>query len=75
MTCAEDLTEGISIFDEYTPINSGRQKPMHTLTQDGLYGIADAVCSSVPDSLAWSLSRRTASTRIWRIQTRFLIMS
>jgi acetyl-CoA C-acetyltransferase len=44
VTCAEDLTEGISIFDEYTPDQLGAvQKPMHTLTQDGLYGIADAV--------------------------------
>jgi acetyl-CoA C-acetyltransferase len=44
VTCAEDITEGISIFDEYTPDQLGAvQKPMHTLTQDGLYGIADAV--------------------------------
>ena len=44
VTCAEDLTEGISIFDEYTPDQLGAvQKPMHTLTQDGLCGIADAV--------------------------------
>src|SRR5918992_3903311 len=44
VTCAEDLTEGISIFDEYTPDQLGAvQKPMHTLTQDGLHGIADAV--------------------------------
>ena len=44
VTCAADLTEGISIFDEYTPDQLGAvQKPMHTLTQDGLYGIADAV--------------------------------
>ncbi|MGH7826577.1 MAG: thiolase C-terminal domain-containing protein, partial [Candidatus Binatia bacterium] len=43
VTCAEDITEGISIFDEYTPDQlGGAQKPMHTLTQDGLYGIADA---------------------------------
>jgi acetyl-CoA C-acetyltransferase len=44
VTCAEDLTEGISIFDEYTPDQlGGAKKPMHTLTQDGLHGIADAV--------------------------------
>ena len=43
VTCAEDLSEGISIFDEYTPDPLGAvQKPMHTLTQDGLHGIADA---------------------------------
>jgi acetyl-CoA C-acetyltransferase len=43
VTCAEDLHEGISIFDEYTPDQLGAvQKPMHTLTQDGLHGIADA---------------------------------
>src|ERR1043165_5143669 len=44
VTCAEDLNEGISIFDEYTPDQLGAvQKPMHTLTQDGIHGIADAV--------------------------------
>lgn len=44
VTCAEDLNEGLSIFDEYTPDQLGAvQKPMHTLTQDGLHGIADAV--------------------------------
>jgi acetyl-CoA C-acetyltransferase len=44
VTCAEDFTEGISIFDEYTPDQLGAmQKPMHTVTQDGLHGIADAV--------------------------------
>lgn len=44
VTCAEDLNEGISIFDEYTPDQLGAvQKPMHTLTEDGLYGVADAV--------------------------------
>ncbi|HXV82910.1 MAG TPA: acetyl-CoA acetyltransferase [Candidatus Binatia bacterium] len=43
VTCAEDLHEGLSIFDEYTPDQLGAvQKPMHTLTQDGLHGIADA---------------------------------
>ena len=44
VTCAEDLNEGISIFDEYTPDQLGAvQKPMHTLAQDGLHGIADAL--------------------------------
>ena len=44
VTCAEDLNAGISIFDEYTPDQLGAvQKPMHTLTQDGLQGIADAL--------------------------------
>lgn len=44
VTCAEDLNEGLSIFDEYTPDQLGAvQKPMHTLTQDGLHAIADAV--------------------------------
>lgn len=44
VTCAEDLNEGVSIFDEYTPDQLGAvRKPMHTLTQDGLHGIADAV--------------------------------
>jgi acetyl-CoA C-acetyltransferase len=44
VTCAEDLAEGISIFDEYTPDQLGAAlKPMHTLSQDGLHGIADAV--------------------------------
>ncbi len=44
VTCAEDFNEGVSIFDEYTPDQLGAaQKPMHTLTQDGLHGIADAV--------------------------------
>lgn len=44
VTCAEDLNEGLSIFDEYTPDQLGAAlKPMHTLPQDGLHGIADAV--------------------------------
>jgi acetyl-CoA C-acetyltransferase len=44
VTCAEDLNEGLSIFDEYTPDQlAAVQKPMHTLTQDGLHGIADAL--------------------------------
>src|SRR5574341_823812 len=44
VTCAEDLNEGLSIFDEYTPDQLGAaQKPMHTVAQEGLTGIADAV--------------------------------
>jgi len=44
VTCAEDLNEGISIFDEYTPDQLGAaQKPMHTLAQDGLCALADAL--------------------------------
>ncbi len=44
VTCAEDFDAGLSIFDEYTPDQLGAvQKPMHTLTQDGLHGLADAV--------------------------------
>jgi len=44
VTCAEDLNEGLSIYDEYTPDQLGAvQKPVHTITQDGLHGIADAV--------------------------------
>lgn len=42
VTCAEDFNSGLSIFDEYTPDQLGAvQKPMHTLTQDGLHGLAD----------------------------------
>jgi acetyl-CoA C-acetyltransferase len=42
VTCAEDFSSGVSIFDEYTPDQLGAvQKPMHTLTQDGLHGLAD----------------------------------
>jgi acetyl-CoA C-acetyltransferase len=44
VTCAEDFNEGVSIFDEYTPDQLGAvQKPMHTVTADGLHGLADAV--------------------------------
>jgi len=43
VTCAEDLLEGTSIFDEYTPDQLGAvQKPMHTISGDALYGIATA---------------------------------
>ena len=44
VTCAEDLSAGLSIFDEYTPDQLGAvQKPVHTLSQESLWGIADAV--------------------------------
>ena len=40
VTCAEDFLEGTSIFDEYTPDQLGAvQRPVHTITGDGLYGI------------------------------------
>ncbi|MBI4054919.1 MAG: acetyl-CoA acetyltransferase [Elusimicrobia bacterium] len=43
ITCAEDLHEGTSIFDEYTPDQLGAvHKPMHTVTHDGLVGLACA---------------------------------
>lgn len=43
VTCAEDLLEGTSIFDEYTPDQLGAvQRPMHTVTADGLFGVAAA---------------------------------
>ncbi len=44
VTVAEDFHEGTSIFDEYTPDQLGAAlKPMHTITGDGLHGIATAV--------------------------------
>lgn len=43
VTVAEDFHEGTSIFDEYTPDQiGGALKPVHTITGDGLYGIATA---------------------------------
>lgn len=43
VTCAEDYIEGTSIFDEYVPDQLGAAlKPMHTITGDGLHGIASA---------------------------------
>ncbi|MBI4056761.1 MAG: acetyl-CoA acetyltransferase [Elusimicrobia bacterium] len=43
VTCAEDLNEGVSIFDEYTPDQLGAvQKPMHTITHDGIVGLGNA---------------------------------
>ena len=42
--CAEDFLEGTSIFDEYTPDQLGAmQRPVHTITGDGLHGLAAAV--------------------------------
>lgn len=44
VTCAEDLLEGTSIFDEYTPDQLGAvHKPMHTICGDVLHGISTAV--------------------------------
>ncbi|MEO0082157.1 MAG: hypothetical protein ABIL25_07690 [candidate division WOR-3 bacterium] len=44
VTCAEDYIEGTSIFDEYVPDQLGAAlKQMHTITGDGLHGIAAAV--------------------------------
>ena len=43
VSVAEDLHEGTSIFDEYTPDQLGAvQKPMHTVTGDGIQGIIAA---------------------------------
>jgi len=43
VTVAEDFNEGTSIFDEYTPDQLGAVlKPMHTITGDGLHGLATA---------------------------------
>src|SRR3990172_4685571 len=40
---SEDMTEGTSIFDEYTPDQLGAaQRPVHTITGDGLHGLATA---------------------------------
>ena len=44
VTLAEDYSEGTSIFDEYTPDQvGGALRPVHTITGDGLHGIAAAV--------------------------------
>lgn len=44
VTVAEDFLEGTSIFDEYTPDQVGAaMRPMHTITGDGLHGLATAV--------------------------------
>src|SRR5512137_2204558 len=43
VTVAEDFHEGTSIFDEYTPDQLGAAlRPMHTITGDGLHGLATA---------------------------------
>lgn len=43
VSVAEDFYEGTSIFDEYTPDQvGGAQRPMHTITGDGLHGLAAA---------------------------------
>jgi acetyl-CoA C-acetyltransferase len=43
VTVAEDFHEGTSIFDEYTPDQLGAaMKPVHTITGDGLHGLATA---------------------------------
>lgn len=43
VTVAEDLTEGTSIFDEYTPDQLGAVlKPVHTIGGDGIQGLAAA---------------------------------
>ncbi len=43
VSVAEDFHEGTSIFDEYTPDQLGAAlKPMHTITGDGLHGLATA---------------------------------
>jgi acetyl-CoA C-acetyltransferase len=44
VTVAEDFLEGTSIFDEYTPDQMGAaMRPMHTVSADGLYGLATGV--------------------------------
>jgi acetyl-CoA C-acetyltransferase len=43
VTTAEDMHEGTSIFDEYVPDQLGAmQRPTHTITGDGLHGLAAA---------------------------------
>lgn len=43
VTTAEDMHEGTSIFDEYVPDQLGAVlRPMHTITGDGLHGLAAA---------------------------------
>jgi acetyl-CoA C-acetyltransferase len=43
VSTAEDFYEGTSIFDEYTPDQLGAVlRPMHTITGDGLHGLAAA---------------------------------
>lgn len=43
VTVSEDFHEGTSIFDEYVPDQiGGAQRPVHTITGDGLHGLAAA---------------------------------
>jgi len=43
MTASEDMNEGVSIFDEYTPDQMGAVlKPVHTISGDGLIALASA---------------------------------
>ncbi|MEE9325590.1 MAG: acetyl-CoA acetyltransferase [Dehalococcoidia bacterium] len=43
VSVAEDLTEGTSIFDEYTPDQVGAVlSPMHTICGDGIHGLISA---------------------------------
>jgi acetyl-CoA C-acetyltransferase len=43
VTVAEDFNEGTSIFDEYVPDQiGGALRPVHTITGDGLHGLATA---------------------------------
>lgn len=44
VSCAEDMIEGTSICDEYTPDQLGAvMKPVHTITGDGILGLATGV--------------------------------
>ncbi len=44
VSVAEDFIEGTSIFDEYTPDQvGGALRPNHTITGDGIHGLAAAV--------------------------------
>ena len=44
VACSEDFLEGTSIFDEYVPDQLGAvQRPVQTVTGDGLFGVATAV--------------------------------
>lgn len=56
VTTAEDFHEGTSIFDEYVPDQLGAmQRPMHTITGDGLHGLAAAymqIASGLMDIVA-----------------------
>jgi acetyl-CoA C-acetyltransferase len=56
VTTAEDMHEGTSIFDEYVPDQLGAlQRPMHTITGDGIHGLAAAymqIASGLMDVVA-----------------------